>query len=210
MSKKVLKLAGRRPMVLALFVMATLTVSLLFSGWLTPTPSRAQGTGGPNPPPSNENTNCASTNCIEGGIILGVLPIIPKTNCVFNGVSASANPIVSNGWYVVKTGCTNVLTNYIPVYPIIISDSNRWEASGVGVTIPNGIGLVAGFTPTNCGEGTVTFYSAWQDACGTNLHDISVSTNFYARCPTMTIGTVTVVPAAVLQEGILHIAMTVD
>jgi hypothetical protein len=42
MSKKILKLAGRRPMLLVIIVMATLTLGLLFSGWLTPMPIKAQ------------------------------------------------------------------------------------------------------------------------------------------------------------------------
>ena len=45
-------------MLLAILAMATLTLGLLFSGWLTPTPGKAQGTGGGNPPSNNENTNC--------------------------------------------------------------------------------------------------------------------------------------------------------
>jgi hypothetical protein len=44
MSKKVLKLTGQRPMLLAI-IMATLTLGLLFSGWFTPTSLQAQ-TGG--------------------------------------------------------------------------------------------------------------------------------------------------------------------
>ena len=43
-------------MLLAL-LMATAILSLLFSGWLTPPTAKAQ-TGGGNPPPNNENTNC--------------------------------------------------------------------------------------------------------------------------------------------------------
>lgn len=33
----------------AFLVMATLTLGLMFSGWLTPTPIQAQGQGGGNP-----------------------------------------------------------------------------------------------------------------------------------------------------------------
>jgi hypothetical protein len=46
-------------MLLAL-IMATLTLGLLFSGWFTPTPTRAQGTGGGNPQANQENTNSCS------------------------------------------------------------------------------------------------------------------------------------------------------
>jgi hypothetical protein len=65
MSKKVLNYAGRRPMLLAV-IMTTLTLGLLFSGWLTPTPGRAQA-GGENPLSNIENTNCvATTNAWTG------------------------------------------------------------------------------------------------------------------------------------------------
>jgi hypothetical protein len=57
MSKKVLKLAGKRPMLLAIIVMATFTLGLLFTGWLTPTPVKAQSSGG-NPQPYIETNNC--------------------------------------------------------------------------------------------------------------------------------------------------------
>jgi hypothetical protein len=59
MSKKALKLANRHPMLLAL-IMATLTLGLLFSGWLTPSHLRAAGAtySNPTPPPNGENTNC--------------------------------------------------------------------------------------------------------------------------------------------------------
>ena len=53
-------------MLLALTIMATLTLGLLFSGWLTPTSGRAQQTP-PNPPTGTENTNCvATTNTWSG------------------------------------------------------------------------------------------------------------------------------------------------
>jgi len=48
-------------------IMATIVLGLLFSGWLAPSPMRAQGTGGGNPPSNNENTNCvATTNAWTG------------------------------------------------------------------------------------------------------------------------------------------------
>jgi hypothetical protein len=48
MSEKVLKIAGRRPMLLALIIMATIATGMLFSGWLAPAPVRAQP-GQPDP-----------------------------------------------------------------------------------------------------------------------------------------------------------------
>jgi hypothetical protein len=68
MSKKVLNYAGKRPMLLAILVMATFTLGLLFSGWFTPTAVRAQ-TGGGNPTP-NVETNCgpqSNGSCVECG-----------------------------------------------------------------------------------------------------------------------------------------------
>ena len=65
MSKKVLKLAGRQPMMLAL-IMATITIALLFSNsGPVPTASRAQ-TSSTNPPPYIE-----ATNCVEHGPYYG-------------------------------------------------------------------------------------------------------------------------------------------
>jgi hypothetical protein len=76
MSEKVLKLAGKRPMLLALIVMTTLVLGILFSGWLTPMPGMAQqggggGSGGGSDTNSSstnsENTNCvATTNAWSG------------------------------------------------------------------------------------------------------------------------------------------------
>jgi len=73
-------------MLLALIVMATLTLGLLFSGWLTPTPGKAQPNQS-NPQPNQEttDTNCpnyvtnAVVNCpsITNGEVLG-----PLTFCV--------------------------------------------------------------------------------------------------------------------------------
>jgi len=62
MSEKVLKLAGKRPMLLAIIVMATFTLGLLFSGWLTPTRGNAQQNP-PDPTPTQENC-AASTNVL--------------------------------------------------------------------------------------------------------------------------------------------------
>jgi hypothetical protein len=88
MSKKVLNYAGRRPMLLAL-IMATLTLGLLFSGWFTPTPGRAQAGGG-NPSSNNENTNCPNytTNVVPScPSIINHGSITPLSFCVNQGDS---------------------------------------------------------------------------------------------------------------------------
>jgi hypothetical protein len=121
MSNKVLKLAGRRPMLLALFIMATLTLGLLFSGWLTPTSGKAQGTGGPNPPPNIENTNCpnftyttnASCPTITNGEVLA-----PLTFCVVRGdplpdPNWATPPGATTGRVIIITteSCSNIVTS---------------------------------------------------------------------------------------------------
>jgi hypothetical protein len=66
MSEKVLKYAGRRSMLLALIIMPTITIGLLFSGWLAPVPIKAQN-GGSNPQSNEENPGCvATTNAWSG------------------------------------------------------------------------------------------------------------------------------------------------
>ena len=113
MSKKVLKLAGKRPMLLALIIMATLTLGLLFSGWLTPTPGKAQ-TGGGNPQPNNENTNCVEHGP-HWGSWSGSCPSI-----VTNG---SVSPTSINQCGVdAPTMPTNIV---VPVY-----NSQQWQQTG--------------------------------------------------------------------------------
>ena len=86
MSKKMLKIASRRPMLLALIVMATLTLGLLFSGWFTPTPGRAQQGGG-NGGSNGENPDCepssSSANCADGWVVLTNIIVSPGTNISF-------------------------------------------------------------------------------------------------------------------------------
>jgi hypothetical protein len=117
MSKKVLKIAGRRPMLLAL-IMATITIGLLFSGWLAPTPGRAQ-TGGGNPPPGGENTNCPnyiySTN-VTCPSVSNNRAIAPTTFCVNEGTSLPlpqlvTSPAASTGSIIITTTetCSNIV-----------------------------------------------------------------------------------------------------
>jgi hypothetical protein len=99
MSKKVLKLAGRQPMLLALIVMATFTLALLFSGWLTPTPGKAQPNQS-NPQPNQEN--CAASTNVVGGTCPSV---------VTNGLVSPTSEIVCYG-----NGPTMPTTIVAPVY----------------------------------------------------------------------------------------------
>ena len=88
-------------MLLVIIVMATLTLGLLFSGWFTPTPGRAQSGGG-DPSPSNVNTNCVATTSVWSG------------NCPSNVTSGSVSPTSINQCGVTApTRPTNIV---VPVY----------------------------------------------------------------------------------------------
>jgi len=78
-------------MLLALIVMTTFTLGLLFSGWLTPTTGKAQPNQ-PNPPPNQE-----TTNCIENG---------PTTNVLANCGSVIDNGTLTNTDLCVQQGGT--------------------------------------------------------------------------------------------------------
>jgi len=105
MSKKVLKLAGKRPMLLAAIIMATFTLGLLFSGWLTPSHLRASGAtySDPTSPPNNENTNCDNpTNYVScGGDAKLVFTNILMGPAASNG--APYDSIVSVGGFISAT-----------------------------------------------------------------------------------------------------------
>ncbi len=155
MSKKVLNYAGKRPMLLALIVMATLTLGLLFSGWLTP--ARAQQGDG-NPPPNQEATNCIvaymATNCTDGSVTLSNIP--PAIVCIGSGVGAGTSTIITTGLQVVVTGYTNAGNagndacppNLITNTPTPTLVSNWWTASGCGIGT-NGTGLGHQLDPVN-------------------------------------------------------------
>jgi hypothetical protein len=166
MSKKVLKLAGKRPILLALIVMATFTLGLLFSGWLTPSHLRASGPGYSDPtPPSNvETTNCVvsstTTNCVsEASVTLSNVP--PTIVCLGSGVGASTTALTVDGIQSITTCYTNAGNSgnsncpndlvYITNTPALLT--NYWTASGCGIST-NGTGLDTSSTPlipTNCG-----------------------------------------------------------
>ena len=100
MSKKVLKIAGRRPMLLALLIMATITIGLLFSGWLTPTPTKAQNGGSrihhqmwktvDNP---TTTTNCAAS----AKLVLSNVVIYPAatTNAPYDSIVCAGDTVTA-------------------------------------------------------------------------------------------------------------------
>ncbi len=186
MSKKVLKLAGQRPMLLALIVMATLTLGLLFSGWLTPTPAKAQS-GAADSQPNQETTNCVvfstSTQCTDGSVTLSNVPTTYE--CFGSGVGAMTTAIINPGQTVVTTCYTNegnsgssncppdIATNLVA--PALLT--NWWTASGCGIST-NGSGLSTGSTPlipTGGGQVTITFFQKWQHVCDAGTETASVA-----------------------------------
>ena len=167
MSKKVLNYAGKRPMLLALTIMATLTLGLLFSGWLTPTTGRAQG--GPNPPPNQENTNCppvwgawqADPNNLP---TISITFAAPGDQCVeikagstsgSMSVSAGSPTNTAGGKFQVDTsGCGNANnTGTLAITP----GTTTWTASGCGATPSSGTTETATFSVNASGSCTVTF-----------------------------------------------------
>jgi hypothetical protein len=202
MSKKVLKLAGRQPMLLALIVMATFTIGLLFSGWLTPMPGKAQPNQ-QNPQPNVETTNCVTasttTNC-EAEAIVTLSNIPPIMVCLGSGVGASTTAIVVQGTNIVDVGYTNAGNSGNDQCPDTFTTNvltpklgtNWWTASGCGIST-NGAGLSTGSTPlipTYGGQVTITFNQKWQHICDTNTETARVA------------GTITVVAVASLTPNI--------
>jgi len=189
MSKKVLKLAGRRPMLLALIVMATLALGIVFSGWLTPTRLKAQQGGG-NGGSNDESTDCVEsgtiTNCSEGSVVLSTVVVTPVIGCIGSGFGATDTNIITPGQVIIDTSYTNANPNatnptcsdtFTTNNPSPTVVSNWWTAS-VGSFSTNGTGLSASFTPTSCGSGSITFNTAYQDVCDTNINTTSASGSF--------------------------------
>jgi len=83
---------------LLVLIMATLTLGLLFSGWLTPTPGKAQAGGG-NSPPNNENTNCPNytTNVVVSCPTVNTLGTINPTSFCVNQGSELPDPTYVSG-----------------------------------------------------------------------------------------------------------------
>jgi hypothetical protein len=163
MSKKVLKLAGRQPMLLALIVMATFTLGLLFSGWLTPTPGKAQPNQ-PNPPPNVEGVN---TSCLSDGYVTLDAPTNSPLVAAGSAISLTAGAEVVPAEVLIVTtysdgSITTGVSEPAPTYAV------AWAVSGVGAKPDHGTGLTATFTPTNSGCGIVSFSCIYtnQTPCG--------------------------------------------
>jgi hypothetical protein len=132
MSKRVLKMAGRRPILLAL-IMATLTLGLLFSGWLMPISVKAQAGGG-NPASGNENTNCPNytTNVVPScPSIINHGSLAPMTFCVKLG-DPLPDPTYTPGTATagsVTTTITETCSNTVTTSTAPVSYSFSWYYS---------------------------------------------------------------------------------
>jgi hypothetical protein len=164
MSEKVLKLAGRRPILLGLIIMATITIGLLFSGWLAPTPGRAQNGGG-NPSSANENTNCpnytytTNTTCpsITNGMSLAPMIFCVKFGDPLPDPSWASNPPGATPGSVVITTtetCSNVVTSATNA----ITYGFGWFYGGPG-------------KPTAPTPGTYTSPSIWGHVVSSDTND---------------------------------------
>jgi len=157
-------------MLLAL-IMATLTLGLLFSGWLTPTPGRAQQVP-PNPQPNVEScTNCIS----EGSVVFEGETYVPVV-CIGNSVT------VDSGSFLIYSADVRVITTNsdgsttTTDYAVQPNYSMTWTAS-VGSFNASGTGDSATFTPTNGGCGTVIFTCNYTNLtpCGDIGHPTTTS-----------------------------------
>jgi len=134
---------------------------------------------------STKTTNCSAS----GYFTLTNATVSPTNACIGTTFSASATSIASNATVIITTHCpcstnADVYTTNHPAPTIV---SNWWTAS-VGSFSTNGQGLSASFTPTNCGNGTVTFNLTYVNntPCDTNRHTVSISKNFVVHQTTIT------------------------
>ncbi len=194
MSKKVLKYAGRRPMLLAL-IMATLTLGLLFSGWLTPTPGKAQQ-GPLNPPPNveNTNTNCPNytTNVVVSfpGITNGEV-LVPLSFCVPLG-----NPLPDPTWASqpgatlgsVVTTITETCSNVVTSTTNSISYSFAWSyqnppgkppiPTSAGVYSATAIGAITSSDTNHCPNPTAPTWTVMWNVVFPDTSDPSAVYNW--------------------------------
>lgn len=142
-----------------------------------------------NPPIDPECTPChCSAPCPGGTFAFTNVNIWPETPMCMPYIvyawpdyTSTSNQIVTTYW------CENATTNCPPSYSTNIywpyMTTNWWVVSHPGFS-GSGPGLGVAFTPTNCGEGTVTFYARYSNTdpctgqpCG-GEHQISINKNF--------------------------------
>ncbi len=160
MSKKMLKFAGQRRTWLAL-IMATVTLGLLFAGWLTPTRSKADN-GGPNPPPNQENTpNCpnytytTNTSCPS---VTNYGTLGPMSFCMDKG---SAVPYPS---LIIPPGATT--GNEIVTTTETCSNTVTYSTNNVtyGFVLTNGAGAPTSNSPAGSYSADFYYYATSSDS----------------------------------------------
>lgn len=127
-----------------------------------------------------------TTNCLVApsvSLVLGTNNVL--TNCLGSAISASASSVFSTGKIEIVTASTstNCPTSRITNNVTSTVRSNWWVVTGPGGFTTNGSGLSASFTPTNSGNGTITFYLQY-----TNPAPCSGSTTVSTSCPFTIIG----------------------
>jgi hypothetical protein len=134
--------------------------------------------------PINVAAKSVTTNCLTAP----AMALIPATNsvltnCLGSAISVSVSPSPTNGKVEIVTSYTpsNCPTTRVTnnVVPGIIT--NWWVATGPGAFTTNGPGLSATFTPTNVGNGSVTFTVLYSNPppCGTGTSSVTFTTNYH-------------------------------
>jgi hypothetical protein len=123
-----------------------------------------------------------TTNCLTPpSVTLAAGTNNTLTNCFGSAISASALATYVTGKVEIVTSSTSTNCPNSRVTNNVISTvvTNWWVASGPGSFTTNGPGLSASFTPTNSGNGTVTFYLRYTNAppC-TGSNTVSLSLNY--------------------------------
>ncbi|MDR3459001.1 MAG: hypothetical protein P4N60_16260 [Verrucomicrobiae bacterium] len=115
------------------------------------------------------DTNVVTQTCVSSGSIqITDISISPTCTCPGTPISASAVTTNINGqykilsrWIAPSTNCPDS-TNYYDAVPILLSSS--WVVSGPSNFTASGTGLSASFTPTNVGNGTITFSALYTNS----------------------------------------------
>lgn len=168
------------------------------SGTVTFTVTYADGCGGTGTATSSGTyqVNACATNCVETSrttncLTEATVTLTPVTNsvsgCQSNQMSVSVTRSNTQGQIEIVINYSNcpptrTTNTYSPSF-----GSNWWVVTGVGAVPSSGSGLTATFTPTNGGNGTVTFYQNYTNpppCTGHGPASTSVSINVAAMTKT--------------------------
>jgi hypothetical protein len=148
----------RVAVLLGFVTLAALLAQLAFANPEPPPP--------PPPPPECTSNWCQVVQFPGGSMTFGEVVVWPEEPiCLGSTFYASPNmdstcgdAITASVWANATTNCpTTYATNTMCPYSV----TNWWVANGPGSFQASGGGLGTGITPTNCGQGTITFYNVW-------------------------------------------------